>query len=166
GAVDPRQRRGCQGACLDRTRRRGPALHAVDAGGTGLAEDARLPDRFGGRAPACATDRHGGMSRAARPATPARARGMAVGIMAALLLSVMSMPGLASPPRLDIHAASGHADEQRAVRQLQRLLGEYDVARWIFTREVVLEKWQVPHSHPVLTLNSAHLDDDLAQLAA
>src|SRR5690606_16004713 len=114
-----------------------------------------------------AAGRSGGVSMAsARPALPARARGVAVGAVAALLLSMTMMPGLASQPRIAVRAASGHPDEQRAVRQLQRLLGEYDVARWIFTREVVLEKWQVPHSHPVLTLNPAHLGDDHAQLAA
>ena len=97
---------------------------------------------------------------------PARARGVVAGVVAVLLLSVMAMPGLAGQPRIDIRTASGHPDEQRAARQLQRLLDEYDLARWIFTRKIVLKKWEIPHSHPVLTLNSAHLDDDHAQLAA
>jgi len=86
--------------------------------------------------------------------------------VAALLLSIVSMPGPASQPRIDIRPASGHPDELRAVRQLQRLLDEYDVARWTFTGEIVLKKWEIPHSHPVLTLNSANLDNDHAQLAA
>ncbi|HVI60202.1 MAG TPA: hypothetical protein VM619_15190 [Luteimonas sp.] len=84
--------------------------------------------------------------------------------LVALLLA--AAPGLARQPRVEIRAATGHPDEQRAVHQLQRLLDEYDVERWTFTREVVLKKWEIPHSHPVLTLNSAYLDDDHAQLAS
>lgn len=46
--------------------------------------------------------------------------------------------------------------------QLERLVATYDVSRWIFTCDVVIDESRLPHSHPVLTLHTRHLlDDDL-----
>lgn len=49
--------------------------------------------------------------------------------------------------------------------QLQRLLKEYDVLAWIFTREVVIEENVIPHSHPILTLSTRYLKDDALLLS-
>lgn len=39
--------------------------------------------------------------------------------------------------------------------QLGKLLEQHDLSKWIFTREIVIdEKTGIPHSHPVLTLNT------------
>ncbi|HEX7005118.1 MAG TPA: hypothetical protein VF168_13110 [Trueperaceae bacterium] len=43
---------------------------------------------------------------------------------------------------------------------MERLLERYDLDRWIYTREVIIRSFVVPHSHPVLTLNTRQLDDD------
>lgn len=37
--------------------------------------------------------------------------------------------------------------------------------RWIRTRDVVVEEKAIPHSHPVLTLNTQYLKNDNALLA-
>jgi hypothetical protein len=47
-----------------------------------------------------------------------------------------------------------------AVAQLRRLLDRHDVVKWIRTRDVLIREGAVPHSHPVLTLNTRHVDDD------
>lgn len=52
------------------------------------------------------------------------------------------------------------ADEAQTRTQLQRLLGQYDVSRYTFTREIVIDREAIPHSHPVLTLSTRHLKDD------
>ncbi len=44
--------------------------------------------------------------------------------------------------------------------QLLALLGRYDLSRWRFTSTVRIERGAIPHSHPVLTLSTRHLDDD------
>src|SRR6185295_10570616 len=44
--------------------------------------------------------------------------------------------------------------------QLQRLLKTYDLAKWIFTKAVLIDEKSIPHSHPVLTLHTRHLRDD------
>lgn len=38
------------------------------------------------------------------------------------------------------------------------LLRHYDLARWCFTEQVLIAESVVPHSHPVLTLNTRHAD--------
>lgn len=55
--------------------------------------------------------------------------------------------------------------EGQAHDQLRRLLSQYDLDPWIFTREVKIEAGVEPHSMPILTLNTDFLDDDEMQLS-
>ena len=55
--------------------------------------------------------------------------------------------------------------EEQARQQLRRLLSEYDLDPWIFTRTVKIEAGAVPRSHPIATLNTSNLDADHEQLA-
>lgn len=50
--------------------------------------------------------------------------------------------------------------ERQTQAQFERILKTYDTSRWIFTKDVAIETGAIPHSHPVLTLNSRHLDND------
>jgi hypothetical protein len=61
---------------------------------------------------------------------------------------------------LKITLKHNSADEAQTRSQLQRLLGLYDLSRYIFTREIVIDRGAIPHSHPVLTLSTRHLKDD------
>lgn len=63
-------------------------------------------------------------------------------------------------PALDIRLAHGTDTEAKTREQLLRLVGEYPVSKWIFTREILIDKDQIPHSHPVLTLHTRHLGQD------
>jgi hypothetical protein len=76
--------------------------------------------------------------------------------------------GMTSTPRhLAIAISLAHGSEaERATReQLQRLLGTYDLQPWQFTDRVVIDQQAIPHSHPVLTLHTRHLDDDVLLLS-
>jgi hypothetical protein len=42
---------------------------------------------------------------------------------------------------------------------------KYDLTPWLFTRAVVIDDDATPHSHPVLTLHTRHLRDDLLLLS-
>jgi hypothetical protein len=66
------------------------------------------------------------------------------------------------PAALEIELKQGSPDEVRTRDQLQRLLREHDLGRWIFTRKVVIDGTPrlIPHSHPVLTLSTRYLKDD------
>ncbi len=66
---------------------------------------------------------------------------------------------------ISIQLHSGTALEERGREQLERLLRTYDLERWLFTRLVVIQSRVIPHSHPILTLNTRYVDDDIAQLA-
>jgi hypothetical protein len=77
-------------------------------------------------------------------------------ILIALFLSNVSY----AQSGIEIALKTGGKDEQQTRAQLQRLLQEYDVAKWIFTKSVLIEENSIPHSHPVLTLSTRHLRDD------
>lgn len=66
---------------------------------------------------------------------------------------------------VSITLKTGTSAEAKGRKQLHRLVSVYDLEPWLFTREVVVESGAIPHSHPVLTLNTRHLDDDLMQLS-
>ncbi|MGD8328798.1 MAG: hypothetical protein PVJ49_05130 [Acidobacteriota bacterium] len=76
------------------------------------------------------------------------------------LCLLLAIPTLATKQAVNITVVNGSADEQRAKEQLERLLDAYDLDAWIFTREVRIEAGVIPHSHPVLTLDTGSLDND------
>lgn len=61
---------------------------------------------------------------------------------------------------LNITTHSGTPLEEQGREQLERLLSRYDLARWLYTSDIVVRSFVAPHSHPVLTLNTRQLDDD------
>lgn len=78
-------------------------------------------------------------------------------------------PGQESPgnsAQVEIVLDEGTALEQRGREQLLRLLADYDLEPWLFTRKVKIDSYVIPHSHPVLTLNTQYVDDDQFQLAS
>jgi len=57
---------------------------------------------------------------------------------------------------INISAKSNTINEVECVRIARQVIGHYDVP--IFTKEIVVEEGSVPHSHPVLTLNTKSKD--------
>jgi len=66
---------------------------------------------------------------------------------------------------VEISLAHGTAAEVGTRDQLQRLLNKYDLSDWLWTRKIVVEDGSIPHSHPVLTLHTRHLSDDMLLLS-
>ena len=62
--------------------------------------------------------------------------------------------------KIAISLAHGSPTEQQTQTQLERLLGTYNLAKWIFTKSIAIDDRAIPHSHPVLTLHARHLKDD------
>lgn len=77
-----------------------------------------------------------------------------------LLLIVFSDKLDASANDFSISLGHNSAREKAAEKQLRRLLDQYDVSRFSFTYSIRINQGDVPHSHPVLTLNTVHLGDD------
>ncbi|WAM27029.1 hypothetical protein [Myxococcus sp. NMCA1] len=70
----------------------------------------------------------------------------------------------ASPP-LEITLANDSVPEQKTREQLRRLLEKFEVDPWIYTNTVRVNERSIPHSHPVLTLHTRHLDNDMHLLS-
>jgi hypothetical protein len=66
---------------------------------------------------------------------------------------------------VSVSLATGVEREGVARDQLLRLLSRYDLRKWQFTNRVRMQHGVIPHSHPVLTLNTRYLDDDALALS-
>lgn len=67
---------------------------------------------------------------------------------------------------LRVRTAHGSEQERRTIEQLRRILSRHALAPWIGTRELRVDSDAIPHSHPVLTLDTSYLEDDARQLAS
>ena len=81
------------------------------------------------------------------------------------LLTFCALAGLAvglqaQAAGFTLRLAHGNAREQAARAQFERVLAAHALDPWIQSREIVFEQGAIPHSHPVLTLNTRHTDDD------
>lgn len=61
---------------------------------------------------------------------------------------------------IDIRLQHNDEPEQKTKAQLERILREYDLHKWTFTDKVLIDEKSIPHSHPVLTLHTRHLNSD------
>src|SRR5438128_767533 len=82
-----------------------------------------------------------------------------------LTLTLASMGGraygqLSGKGPIEIRLVNGSAPEEAARVQLERVLGKWDLSRWFFTHTVQIDSGAVPHSHPILTLNTGSLSND------
>lgn len=62
--------------------------------------------------------------------------------------------------KIEITLKNNSQSEQQTKEQLQKLLKNYDLSKWIFTKSIVVDEKAIPHSHPILTLSTRHLKDD------
>jgi len=67
---------------------------------------------------------------------------------------------------LQVSLAHGTVAEAETRDELLKLLKTYDLSNWLWTRKVVIDRDAIPHSHPVLTLHTRHLNNDLYLLSA
>lgn len=56
-----------------------------------------------------------------------------------------------------INLAHGNDREFATKKVLEELLRKYDLSPYLFTKTVQVESMVIPHSHPVLTLNTRHI---------
>ena len=68
------------------------------------------------------------------------------------------------PGSIEIRLATDSDLERQGRSQLERILATYDLSRWFFTRTVQIQSGVIPHSHPVLTLNTNSLTNDTIKL--
>src|ERR1044071_6136285 len=80
-----------------------------------------------------------------------------------VLLAVITVGQTWGAEAVHIRLQIGTPLEERARDQLRRLLRTYDLHKWLFLRDILIQSGVIPHSHPVLTLNTRYLDEDTAQ---
>ncbi len=87
-------------------------------------------------------------------------------ILLGVLFTLLPLTTFAQP-KIYIALHENTPLEEKGRKQLVRLIEEYglDIDRWIFTDKVLIQSYEIPHSHPVLTLNTQYLDNDQEQLA-
>lgn len=59
-----------------------------------------------------------------------------------------------TPVTIDV--SDGTADEQQTRELLLHLFNEYPLDKWRYTEAIRIEAGVIPHSHPILTLNTQH----------
>lgn len=72
----------------------------------------------------------------------------------------------AQTPPLKIKTKNGLPAEEERKQQMERLAKEYDLKKYTITRDILIERGAMNHSHPVLTLNLRFLDNDDLALSA
>ncbi|GAB5523727.1 MAG: hypothetical protein Roseis2KO_15990 [Roseivirga sp.] len=61
---------------------------------------------------------------------------------------------LAQSPEINFSTKNDTDREKAVIPRVQEILNKYDLSKWIFTDKVLIEAFAIPHSHPVLTLNT------------
>jgi hypothetical protein len=67
---------------------------------------------------------------------------------------------------IEISLKNNTEKEIQTKKKLLDLINRYNLSKWIFTQKVLIdEQVRIPHSHPVLTLNTRYMNDDLRMLS-
>jgi len=82
-----------------------------------------------------------------------------ISIIAILTAALLSVPSLFADT-VEIQTAHHSAREQQEKRELEQLLKEHDVSKYIFAQTVTIEERAMNHAFPVLTLNVHFLGSD------
>ncbi len=67
--------------------------------------------------------------------------------------------------KLNITLAHNDKSELQGKKIIEEMMSRYDLTRDIFTKEIIIESKAIPHSHPVLTLNTRTISDPHMYLA-
>jgi hypothetical protein len=81
-------------------------------------------------------------------------------------LTLVSACASAQTPTLNIKTKNGLPGEEQRKEQVERLAKQYDLKKYTITRDILIERGAMNHSHPILTLNLRFLDNDDLALSA
>jgi hypothetical protein len=83
-----------------------------------------------------------------------------------LIASQFTTGALAQTPPLKIKTKNAGPQEEERKQQMERLAKQYDLKKYTITRDILIDRSAMNHSHPVLTLNLRFLDNDDLALSA
>ena len=87
-------------------------------------------------------------------------------ILVVAALAFASSFALAETPKLNIKTKHNLPAEEQRKEQMERLAKQYDLKKYTITRDILIERGAMNHSHPTLTLNLRFLDNDDLALSA
>ena len=80
--------------------------------------------------------------------------------MRGVLAIALVLTGLASAQSIRIDLAHRTSRESQTKAMLERVVHDYDLSKYTFTREVVIEERAMNHAFPTLTLNARFADSE------
>ena len=73
--------------------------------------------------------------------------------------SIYNQPKPDKDTPFEITTASGDEKEEAAKARLETCLQRYDLEKYLYTKKAKIQEGTIPHSHPILTLNTADTSD-------
>jgi hypothetical protein len=74
------------------------------------------------------------------------------------LIFLFATSAFAKSPTIDIQLHSGNDAEKKGKQLIEEFLQKYDMEKYIFTKKIKIQSRVIPHSHPILTLNTRQID--------
>jgi hypothetical protein len=96
----------------------------------------------------------------------AYSRKLVIKAFATAIAAFTSSLVLAETPKLNIKTKHNLPMEEQRKEQMVRLAKQYNLRKYTITRDIMIERGAMNHSHPVLTLNLRFLDNDDLALSA
>lgn len=72
---------------------------------------------------------------------------------------VVEATDIFSAEGFEIHLAGVNEREEKVAEVLIGLSQKHDLSPWLFVNQVRIESGVIPHSHPILTLNTRHIEN-------
>jgi len=85
---------------------------------------------------------------------------MIIGSSMIIISQWLSIAARAAATPISIELKNNTDRERQTKAQLERLLSTYDLRKYTFTQNVMIDEKSIPHSHPILTLHTRHLHSD------
>jgi hypothetical protein len=79
--------------------------------------------------------------------------------LAIRMLALLLLGGQSFAQSVNIRLEHGTDAEQHTKEELARMLATYDLSKYTFTHDVIIDEKAIPHSHPVLTLHRFVLEE-------
>lgn len=84
--------------------------------------------------------------------------------MLLIMATLGTLTTMAQTESVTFSTVNNQPREQETVQIMQELLAQYNLSKWLFTTKVQVEAMAIPHSHPILTLNTKYLRDPNGKL--
>lgn len=86
-------------------------------------------------------------------------------LLIAFLTSLFCIGVWGGTPALNIELGSGNEAERKGKELIEKFSQQYDLSPYIFTKNILIKSKVIPHSHPLLTLNTRQINEPSRYLA-